>query len=251
MKGEYKQIPLDRIKDPERPLREDLSPESVQDLVASIKKVGVIEPIVVRETKEGIELVAGHRRLMAAEIAGLTEIPCIVVKAEGMEVEVLRLHENIVRDKISPIDWANHLHHLKSQYNLESAKIAELLGMSEAWVSQHLQILDYPTPLVEALKADKISFSAARELAQIRDPQKRESYIGHAIRGGITPALAIRWRKEANREPIAPNSTPPADQGTPPTEPQPTHEPVCPICGEAIPPAEAVTLTVHNRCQPK
>ena len=158
MKGKYKVISLDRIIDPEKPLRGDLSQESVKDLSDSIKQIGIINPLIVKEEGDNYELVAGQRRLVGAGIAGLTEAPCIVAVVEGISGEVIKLQENLVRDSINPIDWANHLAHLKEQYKLDNAKISELLNMSVDWVDQHLKILDYPALLLEALTADKMSF---------------------------------------------------------------------------------------------
>lgn len=251
MKGKYTTISLDRILDPEKPIRENLSQETVKDLTTSIKQIGIINPLIVKEEDDNYRLIAGHRRLVAAGIAGLTEAPCIVVKVKGVTSEIIKLQENLIRDSISPIDWANHLAHLKEQHKLDNAKIAKMLGMSESWVSQHLQILEYPTLLLEALKTNRLAFSSARELAQIRDPQKRDAYTNHAIRGGITPALATRWRKEANREPIDQTPQHPRPEGTPPPEPAPTPPPACVVCGEAIKPEQSMTLTIHKNCQPQ
>lgn len=250
MKGKYKTISLDRILNPELSLRSDLSPESVSDLVFSIKEVGIIEPLIVRKNGENYELIAGNRRLVAAEIAGLTEVPCIVVSAKGMNAEILKLHENMARLEINPIDWANHLGALKKQYTLSNAKIAEILGMSEQWVDQHLKILEYPESLAEALEHDRMSFSSARELAAIRDPRKREVYIQHAIRGGITPTLAVKWRKEANREPFVQQQSSAQPEEKPIPEPKPESLPVCLVCGEKIDEKSALTITIHKHCQP-
>ena len=98
--SKHKTIVLDRIKDPAAPLRSDLSHEAVNDLVQSIKQVGIIEPLVVRKKGDDFEVIAGHRRLVAAGIAGLTEVPCIIVKASDEQAEVLKLHENLNRNDI-------------------------------------------------------------------------------------------------------------------------------------------------------
>ncbi len=251
MKGKYTQISLDRLESPEQPLRDDLNQEAVQDLIDSIKQVGIINPLIVKKRGDNFEIVAGHRRLLAAGFAGETEAPCIIIKAKGIKGEVIKLQENLARDKISPIEWANHLAYLKKRYQMETAKIAELLGMSETWVRRHLQILGFPPLLVQGLKADKISFTSARELAQITDPKKRDVYVTHAIRGGVTPTLAAQWKRQANQEPM------PTAEPTSQTEPQPTAEPTedplpeCPICGKAVEPENELDLRIHTHCAPQ
>lgn len=251
MKSKYEIIPLDRIHDPEAPLRSDLSPESVQDLTESIKQVGIIEPLIVRKKDGAFEIVAGHRRLVAAEIAGLTEAPCLVMEIDEMGGEILKLHENLARADINPIDWANHLAYLKSYYNLSNAKVAEMVGMSETWVFQHLEILKYPEALLEMMKADRVTFSVARELVQIKDEVKRGIYIRAAITGGCTPALAVKWRKECNREPLQPNEEPTASVAAADGGSSGGSLPICRVCGQEIPFEEQMTITIHANCQPQ
>ena len=249
MKSRYQIIPLDKILDPELPLRSDLSPESVADLVASIKQVGIIEPLVVAKKGESFEVIAGHRRLLAATIAQLATAPCMVTEVEGLTADILKIHENLARAEINPVDWAKHLDHLKSQYTLSNAKIAEILGMSEQWVDQHLAILRYSPELLDALTANRLAFSSARELAQIRDPKKREQYTDYAVRGGVTPALAAKWRREAN---IPTLQQTPIEGGENPelSHPTATNDPECPVCGEPVRLEESITLIVHHFCRP-
>lgn len=249
MKSRYQIIPLDRILDPSQPLRSDLSPESVDDLVASIKQVGIIEPLVVAKKGDNFEVIAGHRRLLAATIAGLATAPCMVTEVEDMQAEILKLHENIARADINPIDWAKHLAHLKQQYHLSSAKIAEILGMSEPWVNQHLLILSYSPELLDALAQNKLSFSAARELAQIKDERKRKSYTDYAVRGGVSPQLAARWRREANIPTLSQNPTT-EENPNPQIVPETNTDPECPVCGEPVRLEESITLTIHHFCRP-
>ena len=251
MKGKYKTLSLDRILDPEQPLRGEITPESVKSLTASIKQIGIINPLVVKKSGGNYELIAGHRRLVAAGIAGLTEAPCIIVDAKGMSSEVIKLQENLVRDNINPIEWANHLAYIKKQYKIDNAKIADALGMSESWVGQHLQILEYPKLLLEALKNDKLSFSAARELVQIRDTTKRDVYVNHAVRGGVTPTLAARWKREANQEPLEPLEPIRTPEETPSTQTDSEPHPECAICAEPIKPEDEMRLIIHSHCGPQ
>jgi len=250
MNALYEILPLDKILDPTRPLRNDLSPESVVDLVASIKQIGIIEPLVVCRSGDSFEVIAGHRRLMAAEVAGLALVPCLITEVTGIEAEILKLHENIARAEINPIDWAKHLHYLKSQYGLTTAKLAELLGMSPDWVAQHLAILQYPEELLEALATDKIAFSAARELVQIKDQAKRKMHVDYAVRGGVSPALAAKWRREANLESLPQTAVAASTEGEGVFGSLVLPDMICPVCNDVIPMQEAVTMTVHISCRP-
>lgn len=249
MKGTYQTISLDRIHDPEYPLRGDLSRESVKDLALSIKQVGIINPLTVKKKDKNYELITGHRRLVAAGVAGLTEAPCILIKVKGIKGEVIKIQENLARESINPIEWAKHLSYLKKQYKLDNTKISEMLGMSESWVGQHLQISDYPASLLEALDKEQVSFSSARELAQIKDPKKRDIYVKHAVRGGLTPALAIRWKNEANRQPLKQSGG--SGEGEETTTP--SYEPekkTCPVCDKEVRIEDMIMLTIHKQCQP-
>ena len=251
MNTKYEEISVDRIIDPVDPMRTDLTEESVNELVESIKQVGIIEPLIVREDGENYEVIAGHRRLTAARFAGLMMIPCVIRNEHGMEAEILKIHENLARSEINAVDWAQHLIKLKEQYKLSTAQIAEILGMSDSWVAQHLDIINYPPVVLTAIQAGTLAFSAARELAQIKDPLKRAVYVKAAVRGGVTPAMAVQWRKQANQT-FNPES---------PTE-ENTEDPIqisaeelppvfCPVCKEEIIAEQQYTLIIHETCRPE
>ena len=251
MEPTLKIIPLDLIDDPERPLRSDITPESVQDLVESIKMMGIIEPLVVVEKADRYRLVAGKRRLFAAGIAGKAVAPCMIVEVTGLKEEMMKIHENIARESINAGEWARHLDYLKTQYKVSNAKLAETLGMSEAWVEQHIAILKYPPNVLEAVETGVLAFSAARELVQIRDEMKREVYIRAAIRGGVTVGMAAKWRRDANVRPLAQKPQTPVDLEDSARTYHEHIETICPVCERPVAIEEAVTLTVHNQCRPK
>src|SRR3990167_6112557 len=88
----FQMISIDLIDDPEQPIRSDLTPASVEDLVVSIKQVGIIEPIVVKPVNGRYEVIAGHRRLFACKIGKLVDVPCYVRRASKEQTEMLKIH---------------------------------------------------------------------------------------------------------------------------------------------------------------
>lgn len=226
-------------------------PENVTDLVASIKQVGIIEPLVVVKKGDDFEVVAGHRRLFAASIAGLTQVPCLVHEVTGLNLEMMKLHENMGRSDVRAIDWAAHLDYLKREYKITDDKIAEMLGVSPSWVNQHLAILNYPEYLRGALAQGHLTFSAARELSQIRDEKKREIYTHHAVKGGVTPTLAAQWRRQANQSPPTPENQEVAAPEEGNTQPEYIPYPICPVCKEEVPLEHNMTIQIHDYCKPQ
>jgi ParB/RepB/Spo0J family partition protein len=244
-------ISLDRIKDPERPMRTDLTPESVDELVFSIKEVGIIQPLVVCASGDNYEVIAGHRRLLAASIAGLTEAPCIIKDEKGLDREVLKMHENIAREDINPIDWAIHLNFLKEKYKLTNAKLAEMTHFSEAWISQHLEITTYPPEVLDAIKSGSLAFTSARELAQIKDATTRKIYVDSAVTSGVTPAMAANWRRQANAPTYQEVHGNDGDVSQNVGDLPKIALPICPVCNADIKPEDQLYLTIHKLCAPQ
>ena len=109
---EFKLISTDLIDDPEQPMRSELTPASVEDLVMSIKQVGLIEPLIVKLVNDRYEVIAGHRRLYACKLGRIPEVPCHIRHANDEQKEMLKIHENLYREAIKPADEAKHFDYL-------------------------------------------------------------------------------------------------------------------------------------------
>jgi len=161
------------------------------------------------------------------------------------------MHENIAREDINPIDWATHLEYLKKTFKLTNADMAKRLGFSEAWVAQHLEILNYPAEVLQAIQNGQLAFTAARELAQIKDNVKRQIYVNAAVRSGVTPAQAANWRREANTPNYqAPENTGPENAGEQ-SGGVALALPICAVCSEDIDYSDLLTLQIHRNCAPQ
>ena len=137
----FKWISVSQLVLPEKRLRE--KDEAIDELAASMKEKGVLQPIIVRQKGDMFEVVAGERRVKAAMLAGLSEVPAVVRNFTDAEADVARLIENIQREDLSDYEIAKALKALLDSGAYKSAKgLAYFLGKSEAWVSKHLGILE-------------------------------------------------------------------------------------------------------------
>jgi len=205
---EYKIISLDLIDDPERPMRTDMTPETVADLVLSIKQMGIIEPLIVFPKGDRYEIIAGHRRRYAAELAKLVEVPCHVHDANKEQIEMMKIHENLYRREVRPSDEMIHFKYIMTRLKISPTKLAQLIGKSDAYVSERLAIGDYEPELKEALDSGKINFSVAKELARLGDRNKTIEYLRYAIQNGLTQSGAKQWVNDYKASLETPKQTP-------------------------------------------
>ena len=172
-KEHIRYLPVEQIKpNPYQP-RENFDSQSLEELVASIKEKGIIQPIIVRHSASGYELIAGERRWRAAKSLNLKEIPVIVRQAKDEESLELALIENIQRQNLSPIEEAHAYKHLMEQFGFTQEKIAQTVGKARASVANTLRLLKLPLEIQEMLKKGQLSFGHGKVLLELEDVQKQ------------------------------------------------------------------------------
>ncbi|MEO5624340.1 MAG: ParB/RepB/Spo0J family partition protein [Dokdonella sp.] len=172
IEGELRSLAIDAIVAGKYQPRQAFDPEKIEELAASIKSQGVIQPIVVRAIGPGrYELIAGERRWRAARQAGLDEIPALVKVVADQAVVAMALIENIQREDLSPLEEAQALSRLIDQFELTHQQAADAVGRSRAAVSNLLRLLDLPAEVKRLLDAGKLDMGHARALATL--PEKR------------------------------------------------------------------------------
>ena len=145
--------------------RRDMDPDKLQELSASIKAQGVIQPIVVRELAPGqYEIVAGERRWRASQLAGLAEVPVVLRELDDRTVAAMALIENIQREDLNPLEEAQALQRLIDEFALTHAEAAAAVGRSRAAVSNLLRLLDLPPAIRALLEARRLEMGHARAL---------------------------------------------------------------------------------------
>ncbi|MEE9464587.1 MAG: ParB/RepB/Spo0J family partition protein [Candidatus Neomarinimicrobiota bacterium] len=172
VRGTQPNIAVDLIDPNPLQPRKEFGGEGMDDLVASIKSKGVLQPLTVRESADGrYQLVAGERRLRAAKTAGLAEVPAYVLRVES-DVEMMEyaLIENIQREDLNPIEQAEAFALLNSKYDLKQEEIAEQVGISRPAVANLLRLLRLPGEIKESLIDGRITAGHARALLGLPQP---------------------------------------------------------------------------------
>ena len=150
--------------------RRAFNDEDQKPLVASVKKNGIIQPIIVRKAENGYEIIAGERRWRAAQAAGLKEIPVVIRSAEDRDVAELSLIENIQREALNPIEEANAYQTLMTRFFLSQEEISARVGKDRSTVANTIRLLKLPETLKKALIGKAITAGHARALLALDLP---------------------------------------------------------------------------------
>lgn len=176
--------------------RKDFDEEKLKELAASIKKNGIIQPLVVAQKGSTFELIAGERRLKAAKIAGLTKVPVIVREADDQQKLELAIIENIQRHDLSPLEEANSYSKLSQEFGLNQEEIALKVGKSRSAVANKLRLLQLPVEIQKALREEKITEGHAKAILAIPDPEKQKALFELILKNNLT----VRQTESKTRE---------------------------------------------------
>lgn len=151
--------------------RRKFDQEAIQELALSIKKHGIIQPIIVRKQNKGYQIVAGERRWRAAKEAGLKEIPSIIKELEQMESTEVALIENIQREDLNPIEEAIAYKNLIDRYNVTQEEISSIVGKSRSYVANIIRLLNLDEQVIKLMSNGKLSNGHGRTLLALADKE--------------------------------------------------------------------------------
>jgi ParB family chromosome partitioning protein len=242
-------LPMNRIIAPDFVERKKIHNEAIEELAENIKRVGLIQPLVVKKIGEKYEVIAGHRRFRALKLLGATMVQCIIKNLGKLEADTVKLSENIYREDLTDLEEAESLQHLMKVGKVDAKKLAKQIGKSFSYVQQKLDILKYPENIRQALQEQKINFSVARELIRLKNDGLRTEYLRHAMNGGATPAIVKEWVDDIIRaEKIERGQT--VDQQEQAGLNQiPEHQYFCFACGEKATLMDSTLVRIHSKCQ--
>ena len=166
--------------------RKNFDKEKMEELKGSIKKHGIIQPIVVRKMANGYEIVAGERRLKAAKEIGLKKIPAIIKSINNEKSLEIALVENIQREDLNPVEQANAFKRLIDEFKLTQQELAEATGKSRALVTNTIRLLKLNPEIQKNISEGKISFGHAKLLLSIEDEEVQRAVCDRIIANDLS-----------------------------------------------------------------
>lgn len=167
--------------------------ESLTELAASIAQYGVLNPLTVRKRSGKYELVAGERRLRAARLAGLSQVPCIVIDASMEEASLLALIENIQRRDLDFIEEAEGISQLIRLFGMSQEEAARRLGKSQSAVANKLRLLKLPPDVLDALREENLTERHGRALLRLASPVEQRRALAVMVREHMNVAAAEEY----------------------------------------------------------
>ena len=173
--------------------RRVFDPAGLEELAASVRTEGILQPLTVRRTAEGWELVAGERRLRAAKLAGLATVPCLETVAGDDESALLALMENLQREDLHYLEEASALSAFLRRTGMPRERAAEVLGLSPSALSNKLRLLRLSPQCAQLLLEGNLSERHARALLRLEDEDERLSALRYILAHGLNVAQAERY----------------------------------------------------------
>lgn len=173
------------------------------EIVESIRDIGIIEPLIITDTKDGFEIVAGCVRYLAALRAGLKAAPCINMSLDPKAAEIIKLHENIKRIPLDHVDQGTTFLMMMEEYDMTEQSISDVTGKSIAYISQHISLVNFCVDLTAEVKQGNISFSQARELMRVDDKSHRDELLRYCKDDGASVQVLHTWVQDFLRKPIS------------------------------------------------
>jgi len=183
--AEASPVAIEKIeKNPYQP-REDFSEETLDELIKSIKAHGIIQPLIVRKKEDGkYQVVAGERRLKAAEKAGLSSVPAVIRDFSDREMMEVALIENLQRENLNPMEEAQAFHRLISEFGITQEEVSRVLGKSRSSIANTLRLLKLPPEVTEHVSRGTISMGHARALLALETKEQQKELARKIVQEG-------------------------------------------------------------------
>ncbi len=183
--------------------RKHFDESRLQELAESIKEKGILEPLLVRRTDRGYELIVGERRWRAAQKAGLKEVPVVVKEAEGREALEISLIENLQREDLNPIEEAEAFKHLIEEFDISQEDLSKRIGKDRTTITNTLRLLRLPLEVRNELLQNRITSGHARAILSLENKERQRELCALIIKRGLSvreaEAIAKRWSEKPKK----------------------------------------------------
>ena len=198
----YKLLPIHKVEPNRSQPRQDFDEEELQNLSGSIATHGILQPLTVRELEGGYyQIIAGERRWRAARLAGLTEIPAVVIEADDKKAMELALIENLQRQDLNAVEEALGYRSLMEDHGLTQEETAQAVGKSRPAVANALRLLALPEAVLEKLREGALSAGHARAILALKSEKKQLELTQKVIALGLSVRQAELLSKNMAKEP--------------------------------------------------
>jgi len=212
----FQELPISSVTPNPRQPRQEFDEDALDELVASIQEVGLLQPVVVREAGPGrFELVMGERRWRASQRAGLTEIPAIVRATADDDLLRDALMENLHREQLNPLEEAAAYQQLLDDFGVTHEELARRIGRSRPHISNTLRLLNLPSGVQRRVAAGVLTAGHARALLSVEDPEAQDQLAHRIVAEGLSvraveEIVTMGVRPARERRPVARQPSPPA-----------------------------------------
>ena len=185
-RGGIVQVPIENVhKSPWQP-RKNIASEALEELSLSVRERGVLQPLLVRRVEDKFELIAGERRLRAAQDAELRQVPVIVMEVSDREALELALIENLQREDLNLIEEAEGYRVLTDKFEMTQEQIAQRVGKARATVANAIRLLDLPDPVKRLVAEDRLTPGHAKAILGLEMPKEQELLATRAVEEGMS-----------------------------------------------------------------
>lgn len=207
----YFSCPIEEIRPNKGQPRKTFSDEKLEELAASIREKGIIQPLVVRKKADHYELIAGERRWRASQRAGLREVPVVIQDVSDDTALEMALIENIQREDLNAVEESEAYHALMEKFDLSQEELARRVGKERSTVANSLRLLKLPSEIKRDIVEDRLSMGHARALLSLETPEQMRSAREEIVRRGLSVREAESLVKKAKSGKARPSGkeTPP------------------------------------------
>ncbi len=195
-------VKLDQVRPSPLQPRKDFTPEALEELAASIKEQGIVQPLIVRDRQTHFELIAGERRWRAAQLIGLAEVPVIVREADDRTVLELALIENLQRENLNPLEEALGYAQLVGQFALRQEDVATKVGKSRVAVANALRLLKLAPEIQTYVRDGRLSVGHAKVILSLTLLEQQRLAAERILKGGLTVRQAEELIAQLQNQPV-------------------------------------------------